>query len=158
VVITFASVGVPGTNGFVGEFMVIVGAMTSQRLGAFAGFDATFAAAGVILAAVYMLSLTQRVFFGPIKNPKNRGLSDVNTREVIALTPLVLMVFVIGLFPSIFLEPMKPSVEAFYERYHSVWMEDHNDPTARLLPPDTDAALEKGAPVEQGRDSTKETH
>jgi NADH-quinone oxidoreductase subunit M len=147
-VITFASIGVPGTNGFVGEFMVIMATMVSPRLRGFGGIDATLAAAGVILAAVYMLSLVQKTFFGPLTNPKNKRLTDLNVRESLALAPLVLFVFVIGLFPSIFLEPMKPSVEAFVERYSQVWKEGTADPTtARLLPPGSDPALEKGAPV-----------
>jgi NADH-quinone oxidoreductase subunit M len=148
VVITFASVGVPGTNGFVGEFMVIMGTIVSPRLHGFGGVDATLASAGVILAAVYMLSLVQKVFFGPLSNPKNRHLADINVRESIAVAPLVLFVFVIGLFPNIFLEPMKPSVDAFVQRYTVVWAEGRTDsPVAKLLPPSADEALEKGAPV-----------
>ncbi len=75
VIVTLGSIGVPGTNGFVGEFMVIMGTMTSARLGRFAGVDATFAAGGVILAAIYMLSLTQKMFFGPVTNDKNKNFA-----------------------------------------------------------------------------------
>src|SRR5882724_9009531 len=143
VVITFASIGVPGTNGFVGEFLVITGTMISPRLRSFAGADATLAAAGVILAAVYMLSLTQKTFFGPLNNPKNKGLSDLSVRETVALAPLVLLVFVIGLFPSIFLDRTKDSVLAFLERYNAVWAEGRTEEqAARLLRPSSDAALE----------------
>jgi NADH-quinone oxidoreductase subunit M len=152
-IITFASIGVPGTNGFVGEFLVIMGTMTSGRLRAFAGVDTTLAAAGVILAAVYMLSLTQKTFFGPLSNPKNKKLSDLTPRETIALAPLVLFVFVIGFFPSLFLDRSKDSVQAFYEHYNAVWAEGRTESaTARLLPPAADAALERGAP---GSDDAK---
>jgi NADH-quinone oxidoreductase subunit M len=146
-IITFASVGVPGTNGFIGEFMVITGTMISPRLRSFAGVDATLAAAGVILAAVYMLTLTQKTFFGPLSNPKNRRLSDLSVRESVALAPLVLLVFIIGLFPSILLDRTRPAVRAFFDRYQAVWTEGRDEQKAsRLLPPSSDPALELGAP------------
>jgi NADH-quinone oxidoreductase subunit M len=146
-IITFASVGVPGTNGFIGEFMVITGTMISPRLRSFAGVDATLAAAGVILAAVYMLTLTQKTFFGPLSNPKNRRLSDLSARESVALAPLVLLVFIIGLFPSILLDRTRPAVRAFFDRYQAVWTEGRDEQKAsRLLPPSSDPALELGAP------------
>lgn len=123
VIITLASVGVPGTNGFVGEFMVIMGTYGSQRLAKFGGVDAVLASAGVILAAVYMLSVVQRVFFGPLKNPKNKELADLNVRETIALAPLVLMVFAIGLFPSVLLSRSSAAVTAFQMRSRLVAMQ-----------------------------------
>jgi NADH-quinone oxidoreductase subunit M len=151
VIITLASIGVPGTNGFIGEFMVITGTMVSARLRNFAGIDSTLAAAGVILGAVYMLSLTQRTFFGPLTNPKNKRLSDLSVRETIAVAPLVLFVFVIGLFPSIFLDRMHDSVQSFFERYQAVWSEGlREEPASRLLRPSADPALERGAPPIEG--------
>jgi NADH-quinone oxidoreductase subunit M len=149
VVITFASVGVPGTNGFIGEFMVITGTMISPRLRAFAGADAALAAAGVILAAVYMLTLTQKTFFGPLSNPKNKRLPDLTVRESVALAPLVALVFVIGLFPSLLLDRMRPAVQAFFDRYQAVWAEGREEIRAsRLLPASSDPALERGAPAQ----------
>jgi NADH-quinone oxidoreductase subunit M len=156
-VITFASIGVPGTNGFIGEFLVITGTMISLRLRSFAGADATLAAAGVILAAVYMLSLTQKTFFGPLNNPKNKRLSDLSVRETVALAPLLLLVFVIGLFPSIFLDRTRDAVQVFFERYQAVWTEGREEMKAsRLLPPSSDAALERGAPPLAPLQSDKE--
>ncbi len=147
VIITFASVGVPGTNGFVGEFMVITGTMVSARLGVYAGPDAALAAAGVILAAIYMLSLTQKMFFGPLTHPKNKNLPDLSVRETLALAPLVLLVFALGLFPSVFLDRTRDSVQAFFEHYNRVWAQGRTEEVAsRLLPPNPDAALERGAP------------
>jgi NADH-quinone oxidoreductase subunit M len=147
VIITFASIGVPGTNGFVGEFLVITGTMVSRRLSALAGVDAVGAALGVILGAVYMLTLTQKTFFGPLSNPKNKRLPDLTVRESVALAPLVLFVFVIGFFPSIFLDRTKDSVLAFLERYNAVWAEGRTEEAAaRLLRPSSDPALERGAP------------
>ncbi len=103
IVATMASVGLPGTNGFVGEFMVITGTFSSTRLGTFNGVQAAGAAFGVILGALYMLTAVQRMFYGPITKVENRHLKDVNSRELLALAPLAVMVFVIGLFPNIFL-------------------------------------------------------
>jgi NADH-quinone oxidoreductase subunit M len=154
-IITFASIGVPGTNGFIGEFMVITGTMVSSRLRNFAGVDATLAAVGVILGALYMLSLTQKTFFGPLSNPKNKRLQDLNVRETIALAPLVLFVFVIGFFPSIFLDRTKDAVQAFYERYNAVWAEGRTEESSsRLLRPSADRAMERGAPPVSGESPT----
>jgi NADH-quinone oxidoreductase subunit M len=117
VLFTMASVGVPGTNGFVGEFMVIMGTIVSEPLGRWATSQAAVAAFGVILAAVYMLSVTQKVFFGPLSNPKNKHLEDLNPRETIALAPLVALVFVIGFFPSLFTDRMADSVQGAITQY-----------------------------------------
>lgn len=106
VVATMSSVGLPGLNGFVGEFMIINGSAVSTKLGRAGMMQAMFAAMGVILAALYMLTLVQKVFFGPLNNPANKKLKDINTRELIAISPLIAMMFVIGMFPKIFLEPM----------------------------------------------------
>ncbi len=117
IVVTMSSIGVPGTNGFVGEFMVIMGTFMSPTLGNFSHLQAVLASLGVILAAVYMLTVVQKMFFGPLSNPKNKGLSDINVREVIAVTPMLAMIFVIGLFPKIFLDPMGPTVDAILDRF-----------------------------------------
>ncbi len=106
IVVTLSSIGLPGTNGFVGEFMVITGTFTSNKLGHFNGIQAVGAALGVILGALYMLGVVQRVFFGPITRKENRNLEDINRREIVALAPLVLLVFVIGLFPNLLLTSM----------------------------------------------------
>jgi NADH-quinone oxidoreductase subunit M len=159
VIITLASIGVPGTGGFVGELLVITGTMISSRLRTFAAVDAGVAAFGVILGAVYMLKLTERVFFGPLSNPKNRDLKDLTMRETIALVPLLLLVFAIGLFPSLLLDRMNDSVRATIERYNMVWVEGRNPVLVpRLLAAESDPGLAKGAlpsgellPVEEAR-------
>lgn len=107
VIATLASVGLPGTNGFIGEFMVITGTFASNKLGHFAGVQAMGAAIGVILGAVYMLMVVQKMFFGPITKKENRRLPDVTKRELVALAPLAMMIFVIGLFPNVFLSQIK---------------------------------------------------
>jgi NADH-quinone oxidoreductase subunit M len=120
VIVTMASVGVPGTNGFIGEFMVITGTYVSERLGVFSGIQTIGAAAGVILAAVYMLGVVQKMFFGPLTNPKNKHLPDLTRREIMALAPLVGMIFVIGLFPNVFLSRTEDAVRLAYNQFKAV--------------------------------------
>jgi NADH-quinone oxidoreductase subunit M len=129
-IIVFTSAGLPGLAGFIGEFLVILGTGDSQVLffsesapllgaagpetGAF--LFATVAATGVIFGAVYLLWMFQRVMFGPLKNPKNENLKDLNLREVAYMMPLVIMGFVMGLFPHLFLDKMHTSVDNFMDR------------------------------------------
>ncbi|HZU84592.1 MAG TPA: NADH-quinone oxidoreductase subunit M [Polyangiaceae bacterium] len=111
VVATLASVGLPGTNGFIGEFMVITGTFASHALGSFAGVQAAGAAVGVILGAIYMLMVVQKMFFGPVKHAENRRLPDVTSRELVSLAPLAMAIFVIGLFPNAFLTQIRGAAE-----------------------------------------------
>jgi NADH-quinone oxidoreductase subunit M len=149
-IVTFASIGVPGTNGFVGEFMVIMGTAVSERLGQFAGLHAAGAAFGVILAAIYMLSVVQKTFFGPLNNPKNKHLTDISPRETLAVAPLIVMVFVIGFFPGIFLDRMKPAVamaQTMFVDVSNAIIPGADDTRARLIPADVlPKAFLKGAP------------
>jgi len=130
--------------------MVITGTFISERLGTFSGVHTVGASAGVILAAVYMLGVVQKVFFGPLTNPKNKHLPDLTVRETLALAPLVVMIFVIGLFPSIFLDRMKDSVSLAYEQFkavsgQAVLYSDERD--AKILDDDLfNPAFLKGAP------------
>jgi NADH-quinone oxidoreductase subunit M len=146
VVVTMSSVGVPGTNGFVGEFMIVMGTFVSQALGGNAKLQAGLAAAGVILAAVYMLSVVQKMFFGPLTNPKNKRLKDISPREIIAIAPLIAMIFVIGWFPGIFTSRMSEGVETVLDRYvaHRNAYVSSRDATFATLAP------RRGGPVEQG--------
>ncbi len=105
-VFTLSSVGLPLTNGFVGEFMIMLGGFL---------FDKSLAAVatlGVILGAVYMLSLYRRVVFGKFNEEKNGTLTDLTAREKLVFAPLLIMVFVIGLYPQPFLRLMEPSSRA----------------------------------------------
>jgi NADH-quinone oxidoreductase subunit M len=150
VIVTLASIGVPGTNGFVGEFMVITGTFASKPLSVFSGIQTVGAAAGVILAAVYMLGVVQKMFFGPLTNPKNKHLPDLTRREILALAPLVALIFVIGLFPGIFLDRMKDSVQLTYRQFKDVSdtaVAEGNTHTHLLLPASKfDPVFLKGAP------------
>jgi NADH-quinone oxidoreductase subunit M len=149
-IVTFASIGVPGTNGFIGEFMIIMGTYTSERLGTFSGIHTVGASAGVILAAVYMLGVVQKMFFGPLTNPKNKHLPDLTVRETLAVAPLIVMIFVIGFFPSIFLDRMKDAVQLEYNQFKTVSGQAilyGDEKNAQLLPEDTFAPeFLKGAP------------
>ncbi|MFO0660854.1 MAG: NADH-quinone oxidoreductase subunit M [Polyangiaceae bacterium] len=147
VIVTFASIGVPGTNGFVGEFMIIMGTYVSPRLGNFRGIDTAIAAAGVILGAVYMLSVTRRMMFGPLTNPLNRKLKDLNPREMFVLSPLIILIFAIGFFPSLFLDPMSAAINSFDTRYRDTFEvgKAHGDAPPELINID-DVPFMKGAP------------
>ena len=103
--ITLSSIGLPGTNGFVGEFLILLGAFrASPKM-------ATFAATGVILSATYMLWMFQRVNYGEITKEENRTLPDLQPREWLVIVPIAAMVFVMGVVPNLFLRPMESSVE-----------------------------------------------
>ncbi len=104
-----SSMGLPGLNGFVGEFNILLGALGSKVLGSY--WFAGFAVLGVILAAVYMLTMYQKTFLGPLDNEENKGLKDLNWREILTLAPLIVLMFWIGLYPKPFFALMHPAVE-----------------------------------------------
>ncbi len=104
-IITFSSIGLPGTNGFIGEFTILLGAFLHYKP------YAVIASLGIILGAGYMLWLYQRVAFGKITNAHNEYLADMNAREVVAALPLVILVFFIGLYPNAAFSVMHASVE-----------------------------------------------
>ena len=111
-IITFSSVAVPGTNGFVGEFLVLLGTFKSN-LGMAIG---AFATLGVILGAAYMLWMVQKVFFGPLTHRENQGLTDLSLREFATVAPFLVLVLVMGLMPQPFLDRINPSSERFITR------------------------------------------
>jgi NADH-quinone oxidoreductase subunit M len=93
-IITLASIGLPGTNGFVGEFLILLGLFQESM------FFATIATSGVIFAACYMLWMFQRVIFLELNNPENKKLLDLDLREKIILVPIIILIFWIGFYPS----------------------------------------------------------
>ncbi|WP_022853756.1 NADH-quinone oxidoreductase subunit M [Thermodesulfatator atlanticus] len=111
-VFTLASVGLPGTNGFIGEFLVLLGTFASKK------WAAALGTTGIIVGATYMLRLYQQVFYQEV-NPKVMGLRDVKMREVIALVPMLILVLLIGCYPTPFLGFMHESVRALLEHVHS---------------------------------------
>ncbi len=105
---TLASIGLPGLNGFIGEFLILNGTFSSEALSNVFPILATL---GVILAAVYMLWLYQRVMFGPVKNEANKKLIDLNAREIGILVPLVILMFWIGVRPVAFTQYSEQMVD-----------------------------------------------
>jgi NADH-quinone oxidoreductase subunit M len=112
---SLSSIGLPFLNGFVGEFFILLGTWTS-RVVEHPWIVTMLAATGVIWAAVYMLWMLQRVVFGPITNPENAGLSDLNKRELGLLVPLLVLMLFMGVYPRVFLDRSKPSVETIRAR------------------------------------------
>ena len=103
--VTMSSIGLPGLNGFVGEFAVLAGTFLSYR------WWVVPAALGVVLAAIYLLWAYQRVFYGPVKSPENEGLPDLRPRELAMLAPLLVLILVIGVYPKPFLDRINPAAE-----------------------------------------------
>ncbi len=103
-IIMLSSIGLPGLNGFVGEFTILIGAFKAHPV------YAILAATGVILAAWYLLRAFRAVMEGPLENPANMEIRDLNWREIAVLVPIVIMVVLIGLFPNIFFDKINPSV------------------------------------------------
>src|SRR3954447_10870310 len=108
--VTLSSIALPGMNGFIGEFLILLGGFRWHPL------MASFAAIGVILSAGYMLWVFQRVNYGEIPNPKNRALPDLTPREWAMMIPTVALAILMGVFPNIFLKPMEPSIVKTLDR------------------------------------------
>ncbi|MGC4092362.1 MAG: hypothetical protein QM756_31675 [Polyangiaceae bacterium] len=103
----------------------------------------------MILAAVYMLSVVQKMFFGPLKNPKNKNLKDMNTREIVAIAPLIALIFVIGFFPNLFLSRMTEGVRVVVDRYENglrSFRETDPESSTAVLAPRRGGPLERGYP------------
>jgi NADH-quinone oxidoreductase subunit M len=113
-VVTLSSIGLPGLNGFVGEFLILVGTFVSEN--AHAKTYAVLAATGVILAACYMLWMFQRVMFGPLTREKNKALKDLNAREIAYLTVIVVFIVWIGVYPKSFLSRSQATVDHYIEK------------------------------------------
>jgi NADH-quinone oxidoreductase subunit M len=112
IVFTLASIGLPSTNGFIGEFLIILGGFTANQ------WAGVLAATGIIIGAGYMLWLYQRVFFMEI-NPKVAALHDMDAREIITLLPMIVLIFWIGIYPDTFLGFMHKSVEHLIDRVNT---------------------------------------
>jgi NADH-quinone oxidoreductase subunit M len=107
-----ASVGLPGTSGFVGEFLVLLGAYQVDTL------TTALAATGVVLGAAYMLYLYKRVVFGELTKADVRAMTDISPREIAIFAPLIALVFWMGIYPSSFINPMAPALEKVITRYN----------------------------------------
>ncbi|HXG49798.1 MAG TPA: NADH-quinone oxidoreductase subunit M [candidate division Zixibacteria bacterium] len=124
-VVTLSSIGLPGLNGFVGEFLILLGAF-----GAAPGWTAV-AATGMILSAVYMLWMFRRVIFGPLANPENRKLADLNARELVLMAPILVLIVFMGVYPDPFLRRMGPSVQLTLDRIAAAARAQHGGAAAQ---------------------------
>lgn len=121
VITTMASIGLPFLNGFVGEFLIMVGMFQSQVLAITTSVNwniiaTMFAGTGVIFAAVYLLWMVQRVFFGKVTVDKNKGLADLSWREIGLMIPLLFLMVYMGVFPKPFLARSESAIKAIQER------------------------------------------
>jgi NADH-quinone oxidoreductase subunit M len=130
-IITLASIGLPGTNGFVGEFLILLGTFKSNITYAVIG------TAGIVLAAVYMLWMVQRIFYGELDKFENKSLLDLGPREKIITLPLLIMVFWIGLYPRTFIDKIEPSVRQLLSQVRD---RDHH---TQLVHPDRTRGIGK---------------
>jgi NADH-quinone oxidoreductase subunit M len=112
VITALTSIGLPGTSGFVGEFLALIGVFEDHP-----GVG-IFAASGVIFAAYYMLPMVQSVFFNALEKPENRAVQDLSRRELIILTPMIALMIVIGVHPTPLLRRTEPSAQMVIDR---VW-------------------------------------
>lgn len=106
-----ASIGLPLLNGFVGEFLVLLGAFKENYI------YAVFAGSGIILGAVYMLKAVQKVFFGPMNKPENKMLSDISMRETAVLLPIATIIIFTGVYPQPLLSRIEPGAKQFIARF-----------------------------------------
>jgi len=111
VIVTLASIGLPGLNGFVGEFLILLGSFSSHPIAV------VFAAAGIVLAAVYFLRVIERVFFGPLDKKENENLRDLVKREWVAIVPIVLLIVWLGIYPQPVLKKIEPAVNSLIRQY-----------------------------------------
>ena len=112
-IFTLANVGLPGTSGFVGEFLTLVGAFKANTWVAF------LATIGVILSAAYALYLYRRMIFGPLEKPSLRGITDMSYREIVVFAPLVLLVIFFGFYPAPLLDVTAVSVKKLVTNYET---------------------------------------
>jgi NADH-quinone oxidoreductase subunit M len=108
-VVVLSSVGLPGLNGFVGEFTILLGAFGSKVFGS--PWYAGIATLGVILAAVYLLKMFEKTFLGPVTKEENKNLKDLKLREILTMVPLLVLIFWLGIYPQPFLNLINPAVE-----------------------------------------------
>ncbi|MFW6055651.1 MAG: complex I subunit 4 family protein, partial [Thermodesulfobacteriota bacterium] len=110
---TLASVAIPGTNGFVGEFLILLGAFKAYP------FWAVIGTSGALFGVIYMLWMYQRVMFGPVDSSKNSGLSDLTPREIAIMVPVAVLIIVMGFFPGLFLRKMDASVNRYVQMFET---------------------------------------
>jgi NADH-quinone oxidoreductase subunit M len=151
-IVTLSSIGLPGLNGFVGEFLILAGTFRVNVLYAF------LATSGIILAAVYMLWMFQRAMFGPVTHDENRGLADLTPRELTVLVPVLVLIVWIGIYPQPFLRTTEATVTqllAQVQQQKALRAASGEPRVGTESPggrPSTRAQAESGAGGQRGRD------
>jgi len=159
-----SSIGLPGLNGFIGEFLILAGTAKSHFLdpwrqltspsllmSSLAHCGVLFAALGVILAAVYMLSMYRRIFFGKVMHPENHGLKDLSLREKLMFAPLIILVVVMGVLPQSILHPIDVSVQkviADFEIANHAAARPTQEPQFHVLPSPPGTLLPQGSGIQ----------
>jgi NADH-quinone oxidoreductase subunit M len=146
---TLASIGLPGMAGFIGEFMILFGTFSSTTLVS-AKLMAILAATGVVLGAIYMLWMYQRVFLGKLNNEKNKGLPDLSVREVVVLLPIMVFIFWLGVRPGLILDRVETSVAQVLEPLNATVLQEENAPAHHAL-----IDTETGRPITSMRQENK---
>jgi NADH-quinone oxidoreductase subunit M len=139
-VVMFSSIGLPGLNGFVGEFLILLGTFLSLKLAA------CIAVIGIILGALYMLWAYERVMWGPLTKTVNQTIADLNSREIAVMVPLIALMLFMGLYPKPLLNRMEPSVAALLNRVHLAQARmntSHQRTLAELTAPSSPPGLTK---------------
>ena len=125
-IVALSSIGVPGTNGFIGEFLVLVGSFRTQP------FFALIAATAVIFAAAYLLWALQRIIYNPLTKPENKILPDLNWREVGLLLPLIFAIFWMGVYPAPILDKTRDAAARFVHRVETSSLDFGLGPNAEI--------------------------
>jgi len=146
-----ASAGLPGLNGFVGEFMILLGSFKSTVLDSPGLVIA--ATCGVVLAAMYLLHMVYRTFFGELDNEANAEMADVNGRELLLMAPLVVLMFVLGFFPNPFLRQTEPTTEFLLDKIEekraAIQEQAASDPATATVPVAPPEAVEVSIELEE---------
>jgi NADH-quinone oxidoreductase subunit M len=127
-VAALSSMGLPALNGFIGEFTILIGAANRNI------WWAVFAAVGIVLGAAYLLWLYQRVFWGPLDNPKNQVVTDVNRRELGLMFALIAVMIWIGVYPKPFFEPLEEPVNYIVKKVDPGYFDNHAAPAVAAAP------------------------
>jgi len=128
ILVTLSSIGLPGLNGFVGEFLILIGTFKATAV------YAVIAATGIILAAAYMLWMYQKVMFGELTKPENKVLKDLSAREVLVLSCVTVFIVWIGVYPQTFLSRMEPTVKGYLTQVQAKYQAGLKVPEGEKIP------------------------
>jgi NADH-quinone oxidoreductase subunit M len=148
-IVTMSAIGLPATNGFIGEFMILGGAFGSDMLGVHGPLAALVSATALVLAPAYALRAVYKLFWGPLDKPANQALSDLTRRERLVFAPLLALIFFLGLYPNSVLKNMNASVDRFALEYTTKLRTSELNPNTRGLLREN---LEPAPPEAPGKD------